>query len=337
MADSVLSVGCRVLLAACDQLGLDTDALTRSAAIDRRVIDDPDGRLPPEQVQALWEAAYRQSSTPHLALRAAQAIPLGAYRVLEYLVASAPTVGAAFSKISEYFAWIDTSARLPVEREATNYALGISVKGPPDCVPLAAVEFTFATCLLKVRALTHQDFKPIAIDAALTLPEGAKVLEDFFGCPVRFSARHNRMLFDAATWALPSQHADPSLLSVLEGHAKLLIAAIDSEPRLVAEVRQALYTYGPSQSLSTVAKQLGMSARTLQRRLTDAGFLFADVANAVREDVARRLLRERNVAIAEAALVLGFSDQSSFTRSFKRWTGTTPAAFRQAAVSENSH
>jgi AraC-like DNA-binding protein len=71
--------------------------------------------------------------------------------------------------------------------------------------------------------------------------------------------------------------------------------------------------------------------RTLQRRLSIENCVFVDLVSSVREEMARRLLANRNVAIAEAAFVLGFSDQSSFTRSFKRWTGQTPAAFRAGA------
>jgi AraC-like DNA-binding protein len=239
-------------------------------------------------------------------------------------------VGVAFSKIGEYFAWIDTSVRLPVGPCENVFSIGIAADAPPERVPLRALEFTFATSLLKVRAMTLQTFVPVRVEAARAAPSERARLEQFFGCEWQFQTGHNRMCFGADTWALPSRSADATLLCVLEQHAQQLIATLEREPALVREVRRVLYKSGPNLSVAAAAKQLGVSSRTLQRRLTEAGHVFADIADTVREDLARRMLSERSVAIAEAAYLLGFADQSSFTRAFKRWTGLTPAAFREA-------
>jgi AraC-like DNA-binding protein len=330
MTSTALNVGCRAMLLACERLGLDTEAMLEAHGLTRSQLDDPDGRLPSESARALWDSAYRAAQNPVFALDVAESIPTGAYRVLEYVIASAPTVGAAFSKIGAYFHWVDTSVQLPVGPCGESYAIGIEVEAPPELVPLRALEFTFATCLLKVRALTGHNIAVSRIEAATVAPQHHALLERFFGCPWRFQTGHNRMCFDAETWALPSANADASLLGVLERHAQELVASLQTEPELVGRVRRVLYQRGPSLSLAATAKELGLSARTLQRRLTEAGHVFATVADAVRQDLASRMLAERGVAIAEVAFLLGFADQSSFTRTFKRWTGLTPAAFRQA-------
>jgi len=234
------------------------------------------------------------------------------------------------AKISAYFAWIDTSATLPVVEVDGLFGVGLEVAGPPELVPLRAVEFTFATCWAKARGLTRPGDTPARIDAAAPAPRDVARLEGFFGCPLRFAAGANRMLFKRAVWEHRCPSADPSLLIVLEQHARTLVEAIEREPGVVGEVRRALYAGGPTPSLGEVAQRLGLSTRTLQRRLRQAETPFADLAASVREELARRLLAERRLALAEVAFVLGFADQSSFTRSFKRWTGRTPAAFRAA-------
>lgn len=148
--------------------------------------------------------------------------------------------------------------------------------------------------------------------------------------PLRFSAAHNCMLFSGDTWELASSNADASLLSLLEQHARHLLVSVQEPDSVARGVERLLRDRGPSRSLPEVAKALGLSERTLQRRLAEEGVVFADLAASVREDLARRLLTDRTVAIAEIAYLLGFSDQSSFTRWFKRRTAQTPAAFRAA-------
>lgn len=328
MTPTVLSVGSRVLLAACQRLGMNSDQLIAAARIDRDALSDPDGRLPAEAAYELWMLAYEASGDPHLALKVAKAVPSGSYRALEYLIASAPTVGAAFGKISQYFSWIDPSAGLPITAHGDHFTFGLDIAAPASQLPLSAAEYTFGTSWLKVRELTGQTVSPLRVEVGAPAPPTRDVVEEFFGCPVDFQASHNRMHFSKEAWQSVSLNADPTLLAVLDAHAKALLDAVESPSELIHNVRGLLEQSQATLSLSEVARKLGMSERTLQRRLTDEGQPFVNLVAAARQDLAQRLLAERTVAIAEVAFILGFSDQSSFTRAFRRWTGQTPAAYR---------
>lgn len=332
MQGSVSTVSCRALLTACEHLGLDADALVRGAGLDRARLDDPDGRLSPLDVMALWEHAERASGDPHIALAVARSVPRGAYRVIEYLGAAAPTVGVAFEKLVQYFAFIDTSASLRIVR--VDNLVGLSLEAPvaPDLVPLRALELTFATSLHEVRDLTGRSFRPERLELAMPRSESAAPLAAFVECPLSFSAGRNCMLFQGETWELESSNADASLLALLDRHAQNLLTSAAPAHSTTEALQRLLRDSGPSLGLAETAKKLGLSERTLQRRLAEEGTVFAEVVSSIREEIARQLLRERKVAIAEAAFLLGFSDQSSFTRSFKRWTGQTPAAFRAASA-----
>lgn len=81
-------------------------------------------------------------------------------------------------------------------------------------------------------------------------------------------------------------------------------------------------------TLSLIASELGISARTLQRRLSDQGHSFQGVVDMARQDLAQRLLRETDYSLAEVAFLTGFAEQSGFTRAFKRWAGQTPRSYR---------
>ncbi|MEM7423891.1 MAG: helix-turn-helix transcriptional regulator, partial [Pseudomonadota bacterium] len=85
-------------------------------------------------------------------------------------------------------------------------------------------------------------------------------------------------------------------------------------------------------SVSAVADRLGMSGRTLQRRLAEQGHAYQDLVDETRHDLAKRLLQRTDYALAEVAFLTGFAEQSTFTRAFKRWSGQTPATFRRGAA-----
>ncbi len=333
MEHSVLAVSCRALIAACEKLGASGDALLAQAGIEKRVIDDPDGRVTPAQVMGIWEAAYATIGDPCLSLHVAEHVPKGAYRVLEYVIGSAPTIGAGFEKISEYFPWIDTSVQLPIERSGDLWAFGVDAGVSAELTPRQAMEFTFATCLRKVREESGVSFSPVRIEMACSAPTDIEGYEGeiarLFCCPLVFESERNVMLFDDGTWQTPSNAADAPLLSILEEQAQQLLSSVHDTSSLSVDVKRILTERGVSLSLNEVAKELAVSSRTLQRRLRESGVVFADLATEVREQMARQLLRQKTVSVAEVAYLLGFSDQSSFTRAFKRWTGETPAAFRR--------
>ena len=81
-------------------------------------------------------------------------------------------------------------------------------------------------------------------------------------------------------------------------------------------------------ALSQISGELGMSARTLQRRLSDHGQSYQNLVDFARQELAQQLLRETRYSLAEVAFLTGFSEQSAITRAFKRWSGQTPRSYR---------
>ena len=122
MGGTVLTVSSRALLDSCERLGIDTSALLRATGLTREIINDPDHRLSEQQVKELWRLAYQASGDTNLALHAAETLPFGAYRVIDYLAASAPTVGDAISHVAAYFPIINSAVRLVIDQHV-NQAL----------------------------------------------------------------------------------------------------------------------------------------------------------------------------------------------------------------------
>jgi AraC-like DNA-binding protein len=142
------------------------------------------------------------------------------------------------------------------------------------------------------------------------------------------------MVFDEATLALPMVNRNAQLLSVLLPGLELAVAKDDRGHTLVDDVRLALSETmcGARPAIANVAKSLGMSARTMQRRLAELGTTYQDVLDDVRQRAARRLLGSTDLGMGEIAFVLGFEEVNSFMRAFHAWQGTTPAKWRERAA-----
>jgi AraC-like DNA-binding protein len=328
---TVLSASSRALISACERLGLDTDAMLRSVGVRRQTLEDPDARLPGSKTSALWAKAYELSRDPVLSLHAAEACPIGAYKVIDYMASSARTVGEAYRYATRYFPLINTALRLSIDDSGDPVTFDIAGESGPASVSPAYAEFGLAMFVLHVRGATGVPFALRAVTFAHRPPPDAREHERIFGCPVRFEAEHNRLYIDRSAWETPTSGAQPGVLAVLAEHAELLVSRLPRGPDLIERTRRAIggRLRGGDPSLESVARELGMSERSLQRHLRELGYTYNALADEVRAAMARLYLGQPDVALAEIAFLLGFADQSTFNRAFKRWTGRTP---RQARV-----
>lgn len=319
------------MIDACARLGLDTDQILNAANLDRAVLQDPDARIPLEQMDALWKKAYQLSNDPNLALHAIEVLPFGAYRVIDFLATSAPTIGEALAKVSRYFPIINAVVRLPYvvgDREVT---LGIDAPTRPATITRPYAEYTLAAVFLRTRIATNQPYPLTRVEFSHPRPPDISEHERLFECPVVFGADACRMTLARDVWDTPRTGTDPALFSVLETHAKMLLERVPDPDDIVSRVRTAIEAElrGGDPSLESIARTLAMSARTLQRRLRDHGVLFNDVLDELRFRAAKSYLAQKDVAGTEVAYLLGFAEQSSLNRAFKRWAGQTPTEFRR--------
>ena len=329
---SVLAVSTRAALSACERIGLDVEALLRSAGLSREALASVEARISPAAADRFWEAAYLQSGDPLLALHVAMALPPGSYRVLHYVCAHAPTLGEALERVTRYFPLVDARVGWRIE-PGEPVALCMQVAEFPGGVPLPAAEYTLGAILVESRAATGLDWRPLRIELEREVAapiRGAHARA--FGCPVVYGAARTAMIVEQRAWDQRVPLADAALFSLLDRHADALSSAVPRGPLLLTRLRQAMAArLGADRPLSmaALARDLGMGPRTLQRRLVAEGSTFGDVLDEVRAAVARRLLADPEMALSEVALLLGYADQSAFSRAFRRWTGTTPAAVRR--------
>lgn len=291
---------------------------------------DPGALVPAQKYAQMWDAATSLYGLPGLPTALGMAIPFGAFGALDYLVGSAQTVASACESVMLHMTMVVVDMRLAVESTGDgNQVLEVEAVGT---LPAQALEFTLASIAGRLRYLTQQAFHPTWVALPCERPAQDPVRARLWGVPLRYAQPSASLCIDAATWALPINGADPYLHATLQGvaaHLHLSPGPIDTlEQALRARLRDAL-AQGQA-TAQRLARLLGVSERTLQRRLQDSGRSFRDVVEDFRQEESTRLMQDPRMPLVHIAAKLGYAEQSSFTRAFRRWTGETPAAWRAA-------
>jgi AraC-like DNA-binding protein len=184
------------------------------------------------------------------------------------------------------------------------------------------------------REVTTASFAPLAVYFKHAARGDASVYETHFGCPVRFESGRDALLVSEDHLDAPNRLGDETVVSFFDRHLEQELAARAIDDGLEHRVRRAVASVLSEgvPTLSAIASELGLGSRTLQRRLSDSGLSFQGVVDMARRELAQRLLRETDYSLAEIAFLTGFSEQSGFTRAFRRWAGQTPRSYRLAST-----
>jgi len=204
-------------------------------------------------------------------------------------------------------------------------------RGDPAAVPVAAVfvDIVMAVLLDMCRMNAGAALRPVKAMLCRPEPEKGEVYERFFGCEVRFRAKEDAFVLSARDADRPLPSANSQLAAVFDKLLTEELARLDRSDvvsRCRAEVLQHLESGEMTEQ--DMAKRLHMSRRTLQRRLDEADTTYLRLVDDTRKDLALRYLEDPHRSITDVAFTLGFSQQSAFTRAFKRWTGVNPTQYR---------
>jgi AraC-like DNA-binding protein len=253
--------------------------------------------------------------------------------VIDYAIRTAPDVREALARLARYNRLVHDLAVV----EVADTAAGLDVVHRFDAIGTApgrhASEFTLASVLVVAAQATGARMTACHVEFAHPEPVATSEHERVFGLRPRFGARVSALGLSHESAARRVLKADPALSRILTAHADQLLAARRSvAPTVSEEVRRCLAEDLAHRlpSLAQVAKRLGTSERSLQRRLREEGTRFADVLDGMRRELALRYVADPRLSLGEVAYLLGFAEPSPFHRAFRRWTGTTAAAMRRA-------
>ncbi len=322
------------LLAYLEACGFDTAAIRRLPGLHGRNLEDPDALFPESALGEAWRLAASVARDDALGLHLAERMPRGALDLVEYSFRASETLAAALERLAHYGRLLND--RLAMRALAGSRGLRFLV-GEADGRPLdrQRAELSLGLVLRLARETTLAELAPVEASFAHQAPEDVSEHRRFFRAPLRFSAGVSELAFSRADADRPLRSADDALAAVVRRRLEKLLAHRGrQETGSAARVRQLLIgELGLVRASSAaVARRLGLSTRTLARRLANEGTSFREILDGVRGETAMALLRDPAPGVAEIAFFLGYSEPAAFHRSFKRWTGETPVAYRRGVT-----
>ena len=318
--------GWRVLLA---DLGLDADAILRRAELPADLFARPNAKLTTREYFRLWRAVEDEADDPLLPIKIGGAISVEAFDPPIFAALCSENLNQCLARIARYKQLVfPMRLQVDVQSQATLLELEWLDKSVEPPVSLVATELVFFVQL--ARLATRDAIRPLAVCTPRP-PEPADDYAAYFDVPVKKGPAHT-ITFAAADAARPFLTANEAMWRFFEPELEKRLSQLDQAAATSERVRAALLELLPAgnASVQTVSRKLGVSTRTLQRRLQEEGVHYQQVLSRTREELANHYLKHSDMRGAEIAFLLGFDDPNSFFRAFHAWTGDTPEHARMA-------
>lgn len=328
------SLTVRVLERELVRRGFDPHPLLKGLGLSHQEVRNPLVRVPRNTIFRFGEKAAELTGDPAFHLHATAHADIGAFGVLDFVVTMAPTLGVGMERVAAGYSLINSGLRIEavVTRKEAYYRLTPTLE--PSVHPLD-VETLAVAVASRLEVATHGAHGVLRIERKAPETVYRPVFEQIVRCPVHYGAPEDRILFTRATWDARCATSHPGLRSLISLAAPLVDALVP-RPGLVASVESVLEERLEDGGLSAgqAAGLLGMSERTLHRRLGREGEKFGEILDRLRLRVARAALASGE-SVASVALRLGFSEPGAFTRAYRRWTGVPPSAHRDVTPGES--
>ncbi len=326
-----------MIVRALDTRGLGGRALAVKAGLDVAALDDASARYAVATTARLWRLAVAATGDPSVGLFISRFARETNFHALGYSVVASRSLKDAFGRMVRYSRIVSDSVQFRLEEQRTSYRLVIEIPAGPERPADEAIDAITALIVRLARWL-HEDrsLNPLAVALERRAPSPVEPFRAFFRAPVRFSAPANYLEFAKALVEAPLPSGNAELAHRNDEVVRSYIERVDDDgvtSRVQAMVAERLPDGRPTQE--AVARALGMSLRTLQRRLTEERTSFKEILRATRRELACTYVRQAKCSITEAAFLLGFTDTSSFCRAFKRWSGVAPSRYRSRARGED--
>ncbi len=328
---TVLAALSAALLEALCALGADRAALLARAALSEEDLTDPDRRIALELHLRLLERLPEFGDDA--GLRVGVHLAHRGLGVIGLAMEASRTVGDALALLQRYRALVLEEAvpRLAVDGDA----VALTQVLPPRVARLRLpAESQAAATVTTLRALADAALAPKRVCLPHAAPADPRPHAALFRCPIEWGAAEWKLVFPRTLLDRPLSRHNPALAAYLARRAEALRMTLRDAGTVTEQVRRAIEVSlaQGEPALATIARRLGMSGRSLQRRLHGEATSFAAVLDEVRRVRAFERLADPALSVAEVAFLLGYAEPAAFNHAFKRWTAQTPQQWRAAGL-----
>lgn len=338
------------VVAFASSLGVPHEELLRAAGLAPEELAAPDDLVPYESLLGLWTLLLQRFPGEPLGMRYARWMPVSVVGVVGHVIRHCETMRQGLATYARFCRLMDPHLRLAAEEHGD--LVHIVLDHEPRVLAMAEpIEMMVAALARFISMYLDGATRPVEAVFRHARRHPRSLYEEAFGAPVRFEAGMTGLLYDVRVLDATVVGADPLVRDYLLRHAEQLLAARDApesgarasgaapgrdtspigaapiDARVRARIGERLDRGEVDQE--GIARSLGMSTRSLQRALKEAGTSFSAQLDEVRRDRAIELLGRRDLALQEIAFLLGYGEPRHFYRSFRRWTGTTPGDYRR--------
>ncbi|RRS06254.1 AraC family transcriptional regulator [Aquabacterium soli] len=334
-----LSTWVQAVKRAVEGKGVDAQALMLEAGMDLSLLKDPLARYPVHQTMVFWQRAIEATGEPLLGLDVARQITPMTFHALGYAGLASQNLADLFTRLSRYFRVVSDAGELSFERVGRAGCLRVSgdarVLAEADAQAAWGPVDAFMSVILRAcGALYGPDFQLLELRLQRPRPQDHQRYERVLRVVPIYGSQDNALWLDESVLMRPLAYANEELARINEEAVGRYLSQwrqgqADDLPLRMREWFGARLPQGEPRQ-EDAAAHLGLSTRSLQRRLAEQGTSYRDVLQQARHALALAHLRAGVYSVSEIAYLLGFAELSAFTRAFRRWTGVTPSAWRDS-------
>jgi AraC-like DNA-binding protein len=310
---------------------IDPAELFAKVGLDVRQLSVAGARYPWHKMQLLWQAAVDATGDECFGLYAGRRIRPTSIHALGFSWLVSKSLLGSLQRLCRYYHVISTApVQMDLETAPDGYSF-ITSNSDPKFVPTDTAIDAFHVAVVQLcRIATDNSFSPSWV--TLRRQDFGQIDEYIkaFDAPVTFGAERNTLFFDRESLEAQLPGDNSEIAKANDKVAEHYLESLD--PRKVAsEVRKLLVTLLPSGNShqDLIAQRLNRSLSTLQRQLNSEGTNYQQIRDETRASLAKEYVENHELSLSQIAYMLGFSDQSNFSRAFKRWTGTSPRSYRE--------
>ena len=315
-----------------DSMGYNKRAIFNEMGIDLDKIG-PDELLGKEMTDKIWPTIIKYIPEDEVCFRMMQHFSMAAFGVAGYVVLNSPTCIKAYENFIRYNTL--TSNLLDFKLTTSPY-LELSITLMRDYEPMDRfeIEMNIIGFVSYTKSLTATHKLPLEVHLQYPKPRNTAGFEALMpGVPIYFSAGINKIVYEKSVGEIKLMGANPTLYQTFDQMAEEALQAHQNESSIAHQVRTEL-THSLKSGMPTiedVARKMNVSERTLQLKLKAENTSFREISDEVRRDIAIHHLKKGILNVSEIAYLLGFSEVSSFSSAFKKWTGAAPSLYALSA------
>jgi AraC-like DNA-binding protein len=318
------------------ELGADPELLLRQAGIDPAWLDDPDHPTPYLAFLTALRLGTLATATPHFGLLLSRKQRFSMLGAVGFAVRESPDILAAIESMNRFLPVHNQGARtaLVVEDDLARWTFQVMLREAPALDQ--QYDLVAGIGLNLMQHLAGNSWTPLSVHLKRAEPDDLRPYRQLFRCPVVFNADFTGFVFRRQLLEQPVANADQQLFRILQQYLTQLAARFPSDFGSLVRETVALSLQDGDSSIDAVAGRLGLSERTLQRRLHAADLVYKDILADVRRSIAQQYLRDTGLSLTRIASILGYADLAAFSRSFHREFGVSPRGWRQANVARSA-